>query len=190
MEVFKKLKEQEISKILDANKSVCDFLVDSVTHTFVKIENELTSEYEYCLADCESPIEQILSLYLEMLNRKGRFDIPLLVDLIYIEPQAEIICNTKKYRVDFLLYVKYWNFDKQFVIECDGHEFHQKTKAQVERDNERMRNLIKAGYTVIRFSGSEIYNKPLSCANEIKKIIQAPAIELIGKVISDETKQS
>ena len=58
-----------------------------------------------------------------------------------------------------------------FVIECDGYEFHQKTKKQVEQDNERQRALQKEGYEVIRFSGSEIYHRPKKCALEVKKII-------------------
>ena len=72
-------------------------------------------------------------------------------------------------------YDKYLNWENQenkcFVIECDGHEFHQKTKEQVERDNTRMRNLQKAGYEVIRFSGTEIWHRPYKCAKEVLNII-------------------
>lgn len=57
------------------------------------------------------------------------------------------------------------------AIECDGHEFHQKTKLQVARDNERELALKMHGYDVIRFSGSQIYNDPLGCAEKAFKYI-------------------
>ena len=41
----------------------------------------------------------------------------------------------------------------------------------MERDNTRMRNLQKAGYEVVRFSGTEIWHRPYKCANEVLNII-------------------
>ena len=52
------------------------------------------------------------------------------------------------------------------VIECDGHDFHEKTKAQASKDKERDRILQKCGYPVFRYSGSVIYKDPTRCANE------------------------
>lgn len=52
------------------------------------------------------------------------------------------------------------------MIECDGHEFHEKTKEQVIYDNEREYKLKSAGYDVLHFSGSEIYNNPYECAEK------------------------
>lgn len=74
--------------------------------------------------------------------------------------------NNKHYIADF--------YDKKanLVIECDGHEFHQKTKEQVAHDNERELDLKMAGYNVVRFSGSQIYNKPFECAKELYNYIQ------------------
>lgn len=56
------------------------------------------------------------------------------------------------------------NKDYKLAIECDGYEFHQKTKEQVQKDNEREFALKMAGYDVIRFSGTQIYKEPLKCA--------------------------
>ena len=97
------------------------------------------------------------------------------IDVKRIDKQVKIEVEERCYRVDFLIPVWYKNRDegKLFVIECDGHEFHQKTKEQVERDNQRTRALQRAGYIVMRFSGSEIYKSPVKCAEEVvKQIIQ------------------
>lgn len=53
------------------------------------------------------------------------------------------------------------------LVECDGHEFHERTKAQVARDKKRDRDLATAGWTTLRFTGSEIYADPLKCASEV-----------------------
>ena len=52
-------------------------------------------------------------------------------------------------------------------IECDGHDFHEKTKEQVARDKKRDRKFVAAGLTIIRFSGSEIWANPLKCTWEV-----------------------
>lgn len=45
-------------------------------------------------------------------------------------------------------------------IELDGHDFHEKTKEQVTRRNQRDRELAAAGWTILRYSGSEFYKDP------------------------------
>lgn len=50
------------------------------------------------------------------------------------------------------------------AIECDGHDFHEKTKAQASRDKRRDRELASAGAPVVRFTGSEIFRDPLKHA--------------------------
>lgn len=56
---------------------------------------------------------------------------------------------------------------KEIIVECDGHEFHEKTKIQAARDKKRDRVLQSKGYNVFRFTGSEIYNDAISCAYEV-----------------------
>lgn len=56
---------------------------------------------------------------------------------------------------------------RKLVVECDGHEFHEKTKDQVARDKAREREIVSAGYEIFRFSGSEIWRNPLDCAGQI-----------------------
>lgn len=55
------------------------------------------------------------------------------------------------------------------AIECDGHEFHERTKEQAARDRARDRALQEAGLTIFRFTGSEIYRDPFGCADQVDR---------------------
>lgn len=58
----------------------------------------------------------------------------------------------------------------RLAVELDGHEWHEKTKEQVARRNERDRILLGAGWRVIRFSGPEFYADPLDCILQVRRI--------------------
>lgn len=109
---------------------------------------------------CKSPIEQILSVALSV--KSSVYD-------VYAVPQVEITSITKKkYYADFGIYKDYdSNSTLILLVECDGHNFHEKTKAQVKRDNEREYDLRMSGYDILHFSGSQIYADPYKCADEI-----------------------
>jgi len=80
-----------------------------------------------------------------------------------VEQQSQI----GRYRVDFLLRVS--NDRKHIgdvVVECDGHDFHERTKAQAKRDRARDRDLTLQGLTVLRFTGSEIHANVMVCVRE------------------------
>lgn len=122
----------------------------------------------------KSPIEQIFITAFELYCRDKK--------QIYLFPQKEINVNGKKYCIDFEFdaddYLTQMLFNHQIknttfklAIECDGHKFHQKTKEQVQYDNEREFDLKMAGYEVLRFSGSQIYNDPFKCAEDTYNFI-------------------
>lgn len=69
------------------------------------------------------------------------------------------------YRADFT--VTMGDMTKTLVIECDGHDFHERTKEQAARDRKRDRDMTGSGYRVIRFTGSEIWRNPWDCAFEV-----------------------
>lgn len=161
------------NKILsDFKINIEDFLVEKVETHFkgLNIDNECALRES--LLYCESPIEQLLSLYLTNL-RISFNDWNPFIEVSQIGNNQEIECkNGKKYRLDFYFIVNYKNQEtKYFGIECDGYDFHQKTKAQVKYDNQRQRDLQNEGIEIIRFSGSEIWENPFKCANEVKNII-------------------
>lgn len=74
------------------------------------------------------------------------------------------------YRVDFLFTIPATGTatsDKRLVVEIDGHDFHEKTKEQAQRDKERDRFMVKAGAEVLRYTGSEVWANPFACAEEV-----------------------
>lgn len=70
------------------------------------------------------------------------------------------------YRVDFLLTAE----GMMLAIECDGHDFHDRTKQQASADRARDRDLLRRGLHVIRFTGSDITYNGERCAAEIFEI--------------------
>lgn len=83
-----------------------------------------------------------------------------------------------RYRVDFLIeYVVPWlrregggwrqGVTGRLVVECDGHDFHERTKEQAKRDRSMDRDLQQRGLMVLRFTGSEIHADANACAVEV-----------------------
>ena len=135
-----------------------DFLRVSPTDLYYSLQS-----LDEDLGWCESPIEEQLLIPLsalifaiEQTDMKGW----------WIECQPQLYLS-ESYRVDFLLSLEHDSFDPfQVVIECDGHDFHERTKEQARHDRSRDRRLIADGFTVARFTGSEIHRDAVGCANE------------------------
>lgn len=128
---------------------------------------------------CESPIEIIFNYFFE---RVALFEYK---DYMFIvEPQVQIETDNSTYRVDFDIECIKYVFQNgeplpseeryaEVIVECDGHDFHEKTKEQVKRRNKRDLDLKMEGYDLIHFSGSQIYNEPEECArNTIEYLIK------------------
>lgn len=111
---------------------------------------------------CNSPIEAIFYFALCVTNVYKGFPFE-------IERQVDIETEKGNYRVDFIVRSK----EIKVVIECDGHEFHEKTKEQVAYGNDRDLNLKIEGYEVIHFSGSQIYNEPIVCCTKVMKYFKS-----------------
>lgn len=170
MDNFKKITDDNFIDFIENGYN--KWIEDKVNTFLIGNSCEFDLSLKSSLIDCESPIEQLLSIELANIQLENINLYNPYIDVVAIEKQKELNVNGKKYRVDFLITVIYKNQEeKKYVIECDGYEFHQKTKQQVENDNKRQRNLQKEGYEIIRFSGTEIYHKPYQCAIEIKNII-------------------
>lgn len=131
------------------------FICESIVKGNIKKEFQNYIHYKKIFDDyigkCQSPIEKMMCAILFQTE-------------VYFEPQEKI----GNYTVDFLIQV---DENKYIVIECDGHEFHEKTKEQAKHDKERDRFLQKEGYPVYRFTGSEIFNNPLHILSEIEEIL-------------------
>jgi len=78
-----------------------------------------------------------------------------------------------QYRVDFLVDLQWRDGNSRVtaVMECDGHDFHEKTKEQATRDKERERYLQSLGLIILRYSGSEIWRDPVAAAEDALSIL-------------------
>jgi len=73
------------------------------------------------------------------------------------------------YRADFAI----TNLEgAKIVVECDGHDFHEKTREQAARDKKRDRELQIAGWKVLRFTGSEIHRGAENCARDVARALK------------------
>lgn len=98
-----------------------------------------------------------------------------------LEPQKQI----GRFRVDFL--ISHVNVKRDFgpamfqlVVECDGHDFHEKTKEQARKDKSRDRDLKVAGYEVFRFAGSEIFADSDKCAEQVADYLEGQFYGMFG----------
>lgn len=153
------------------------------------VVQELRDLPDYALGD--SPIEKLfhtaLAAYCRFADGPTRFlTIPsqawpidrLLAaerhSMLILQPQAQL----EGWRVDFLIYA--WEFGRvsgkaqwrRLIVECDGHDFHERTKEQAAKDRGRDREFQLRGYSILRFTGSELYANPLACARQVGEWIE------------------
>ena len=131
-------------------------------------------EFLYGVDQYKSPIEELFAIAYNIRLMMEGYPYKEIVPLF---PQACIHVNENTYFADFLIDAVstegfMFEHDYKLVIECDGHEFHEKTKEQVERRNNRDLDLKSAGYDVLHFSGSQIYKNPMKCADETFRYIK------------------
>ena len=127
---------------------------------------------------CESPIERLLMAALyendrvgpPILHYMGSSDLPerpAFGNTAFVHTQAKL----GKYRADIAIMdaTLSKNPDKWrlMIVECDGHDFHERTKEQARKDKARDRYFQSRGYKVLHFTGSEIWADPDACAQEV-----------------------
>lgn len=74
------------------------------------------------------------------------------------------------------------------AVECDGHEWHDRTKQQAAYDRSRDRELLKLGIPTIRFTGSEIFHSAERCAVDVFEIAAATNVSN-ATIISQRIEQ-
>ena len=126
-----------------------------------------------------SPIEQMFYIGNYINEVSGR---NFLIELVE-QKEITIPRTNKTYRVDFYVsdYIvsskggvgcyKEYVLKKPIVIELDGFDYH-KNKKQVNYDYERETVLKLAGYDVIRFTGSQVYNDVFGCLDKVCELIK------------------
>jgi len=169
---------------------------NTLAHVYM---NKALRHLEDLIATAESPIEMAMLFALcvaahdaasNVRYKKDSHlfgDLEDMPDVLVIEPQAQL----GEYRVDFLLTYQECipDFDHKerfrdgteipgtkdvtvhLIVECNGHDYHDRSREQASRDRERDRELKKLGYEVFRYTGSDIWKDPLACATEAVEVL-------------------
>jgi very-short-patch-repair endonuclease len=132
----------------------------------------------------ESPIEAMFGAWVVLFGSDGyndvrfhfgpesRFDPEWGTNFV---PQVDIA----KYRADFLFKVCLKGSFRMLAVECDGHDYHERTAAQAERDRSRDRRLLMNGVHVLRFTGREIVRDVAACVDDLSMALSRLAEELL-----------
>lgn len=144
---------------------------------------------------CDSPIEGVMLGALLLVAAERDMNVALQLGYrdeqlttlgmpsLVVTPQAQI----GEYRVDFLLEYRdvvpdfsvkekardgteipgSKDVSSRVVVECDGHDFHERTKQQASRDRQRDRSLQATGYMIFRYTGSDLWRDPVAAADEV-----------------------
>lgn len=140
------------------------------------------------LNECESPVEAMLFIRMfemfhlefqppggDFQNWFARIHRSLCEGFceIRIHPQTTI----GPFRTDFLFRALYLDSKgvftpHDFLVEIDGHDWHEKTKSAVSRGKARDRYFMKSGIPVLHFTGSDIYRNAGDGCEEIYSYIQ------------------
>jgi very-short-patch-repair endonuclease len=139
------------------NGKVCDKLGEHVLWLAVEYGPDLAARFAETFArlyvKCESPIETALLDQFAATELNGCWVADAQVSVEGVG------------RVDFVL--RHPSSTTAIAIECDGHDFHERTKQQAARDRKRDRTLQALGYVVLRFTGSEIVGNRAEVCREI-----------------------
>ena len=164
--------------MIDLDYKSLDRTIAGLTEGLVFITKGLA---ELMIPYCESPIEIILGVSLLGVDRLAFLDD---TTLRFVTPE-KAKCVSEKARVlipqyewegrriDWLLRDPPFNV----FIECDGHDFHERTKEQAARDRRKDREVQSSGCPILRFTGSEIFSDPLGCGFEICKFVEKKKIQ-------------
>jgi very-short-patch-repair endonuclease len=173
--------------------------MDDMDRMAARLRSGLQSTWEGCIYGtiehmeevCESPIEVMLGAAMLLgcnlydgvskvckpfvsLHRGEdlRFD----QSLILMVPQYK----WNNYRIDFAMFGR--AADQVVFVECDGHDFHERTKDQAARDRSKDRAIQEAGIPILRFTGSEIYRNPEQCVTQIINVVGNVAVEKSNRI--------
>lgn len=143
-----------------------------------------------------SPIEAIFAVWWIAYDAAESPDGLGTLDL---RAQVTVACGRHDYRLDFT--VSPDNVDTalraralslpvyDIGVELDGHEFHERTKAQVEYRNQRDRDLTQRGWRLFHFAGSEVVADPLKCVREVYEYADRAQQTLWGRIYETERQR-
>lgn len=152
-----KLEPVKSTRLIEYVGQVIGIETREISDQYLKISKDLKF-------NAMTPIEQLLEIGFRHVFRQTSYESSL-------SAQYQI----GEFRVDFLVSV--WQFKQpkkkhSAIVECDGHDFHERTKHQASEDKKRDRKLQGMGYNVLRFTGSDIWKDPTQCAQDVKDFLE------------------
>lgn len=115
--------------------------------------------------DFDSPLEGMFAVWFASLQESCLGFCP---EPFTLRTQVPVAAGQSRYRIDFQVVgsVGFEEVPLKLAIELDGHEFHERTREQVELRNRRDRDLQSAGWKLLHFSFSEMQSDPEKCVTE------------------------
>lgn len=159
---------QNIKKLLILRENAKRLDATGLTSIIEKTDNWEETRKKVIRKYNLTPIEEIMELILLSVNGNISeiYDGERCKPFLLFYPQEKI----GNYRADFLCY--FMNGKQKYIIECDGHDFHEKTKEQAKYDKQRERFFVSNGYKVLRYSGSEIFNDFFKIEEELTSFFE------------------
>lgn len=142
-----------------------DFFEKTFFDGYNSANSEFCRDVFLQIDSCQSPIEEIMLVALSGVVAKIGKNFHKHFTIL---AQHEIENGDSYYVADFAIFFQNRknSVPIKLIVECDGHEFHEKTKEQVEKRNKRDYSLKMQGFDILHFSGSEIYKDPVGCARK------------------------
>lgn len=186
-----------------------DTHLDKIAHIMEMFgQQQAKSLGSYCNYTCsraESPIEAIFGraliaqanliihnadVYLYEMNKQIPFEV-IKEELTTLDRSRFGIWSQvpfDRFRLDFLIGFKGSAGIWFAAIECDGHDFHERTADQATRDKSRDRKLQIMGLLAFRFTGREIWNDAWAAAGSVVQALQDRDIEAFHKEMEREER--
>jgi very-short-patch-repair endonuclease len=140
---------------------------------------KIRGQFIQAASACGSPIEQILLAAIVWVAYGPEKQLVEIWDAVAhsAKPLGDVVIAPQyqigRHRVDFAIFINIVaNEEIRIVVECDGHNFHEKTKVQAARDKSRNRDLQIAGWKVLSFTGSEIWQDRTRCAAIVAELVK------------------
>ncbi len=169
------------SKVIELGGSAKGGSVSIADSVFARL---IELSYRHLKSRCESPIEvtMLRSLLAHFSIGRGTGEAVGESPFGTLYQQHEVTVEGSNYRLDFAVIAPGLNL----AIECDGHDFHERTKEQAANDKSRDRAFTRAGWAPLRFTGSEIHRNADGCALEVIQTIRSLSSgELTRDMVAD-----
>lgn len=143
-----------------------------VTNALQDLINSHSETFQAMRSRCDSPIEELFLAGLMAASFRNGDVIEfreggLLNSPAPTRPTCYQQIRISEFKVDFLLVKPTASSVQNIVIECDGHDYHERTPDQATRDRSRDRFFSMKGYTVLRFTGTELAADAYKCGFEV-----------------------